>query len=182
MPALVTYEDYYQMPDDGNRYEVIDGELVMCPSPITRHQVITGNLFLILGTWSRSSKIGKVLISPLDVVLDDIQVVQPDILFIADKNLDIIQEKNIWGAPDLAIEVLSEGNRRHDEIVKKRLYKTYGVTEYWIVDPVLESVKIYKRQQDTFVKIDVLEREAGDNLRSDLLPGFEALLDDIFAS
>ena len=180
MLASLTYDDYCQIPDDGNRYEVIEGVLYMSPSPIFRHQKILRKLSMFLSNWVEQTKNGELLFAPMDVVLSDQDVVQPDILFISTNRLSIIEEKNIQGAPDLLIEILSEGNRRHDEIVKRDLYETHGVQEYWIVDPVLETIKVYRLEEARFIKAAEWSLEASDAISSPLLPGFECRLVEVF--
>ena len=180
MPALLTYDDYCQIPDDGNRYEVIDGVLHMSPSPIVRHQLILSNLSGLLWNWTRDTKVGTLLFAPMDVVLSEHNVVQPDILFVSQKRASIIEEKNLQGAPDLLIEILSEGNRRHDEVRKRVLYESFGVLEYWIVDPVLETIKVYRLEKAQFIRVAEWSLEAGDVITSPLLPKFECRLEDVF--
>ena len=180
MPAALTYEDYCQIPDDGNRYEVIDGVLYMSPSPFVRHQRISGNLHLILGNWSRETNAGVVLYAPMDVVLSEHNIVQPDILFVRSERISIIEEKNLQGAPDLLVEILSEGNRRHDEIVKRKLYEAFSVQEYWVVDPVLETIKVYRLQGEGYAKVVEWSLEADDSISSPLLTGFACRLLDVF--
>ena len=180
MPALLTYDDYCQIPDDGNRYEVIDGILHMSPSPIVRHQTVLANLTLILGIWNKKKKAGRLLFAPIDVVLSEHNVVQPDILFVSNERASIIGEKNIQGAPDLLIEILSEGHRRHDEMTKRKLYEAHGVTEYWIVDPALETIKVYRLLKGAYTRAAEWSLEAGDDASSPLLPGFACNLSDVF--
>ena len=180
MPALLTYDDYCQIPDDGNRYEVIDGVLHMSPSPIVRHQRVIFKLSLVLGGWVERSKSGEVLFAPMDVVLSEHDVVQPDILFVSNERVSIVKEKNIQGAPDLLIEILSEGNRRHDEMTKRKLYESFGVPEYWIVDPVLETIKVYRMNDGAYTRAAEWSLEADDVITSPLLPGFECRLADVF--
>ena len=108
-----TYERYYAL-DDEQRYEVIDGELLMVPGPGTFHQSILGELFVRLRTFALDKRMGTVFVSPLDVVLDDINVVQPDVLFIRNDHLEIIDPRAIRGVPDLVVEILSPGTRRRD--------------------------------------------------------------------
>ena len=180
MPAPLTYDDYCQIPDDGNRYEVIDGVLYMSPSPIVRHQRVLVNLTFFLEKWNRNTKAGQLYVAPMDVVLSEQNIVQPDILFISNERLAIIGEKNIQGAPDLLIEILSEGNRRHDEIQKRDLYESFGVQEYWIVDPVLETIKVYRLNNSTYTRPVEWSLEADDVATSPLLPGFEERLKKVF--
>ena len=180
MPAPLTYDDYCLIPDDGNRYEVIDGVLHMSPSPIVRHQRISRTLTVVLSTWVEKTRSGEVLYAPIDVVLSEHNVVQPDILFVSKERASIIQEKNLQGVPDLLIEILSEGNRRHDEVKKRVLYESFGVLEYWIVDPVLETIKVYRPDNNRFTRAVEWSLEAGDVITSPVLPGFECRLADVF--
>lgn len=180
MPALLTYDDYCLIPNDGKRYEVIHGELFMSPSPIMRHQRISMSLTLLLGNYVEEEGIGILLVAPMDVLLSEHNVVQPDLLFISNDSASIISEKNIQGAPDLLIEILSEGNRRHDEVVKRKLYESFGVQEYWVIDRVLETVKVYQLEGVRYAKAIELSVEQGDVLTSPLLPKFECTLIEVF--
>ena len=180
MPALLTYDDYCLIPDDGKRYEVIHGELYMSPSPIIRHQSILVNLTILLGTYVKKAKTGRMLVAPMDVILSEHNVVQPDVLFISTENRSIITDKNVQGAPDLLVEILSEGNRRHDEVVKRKLYEAFGVKEYWVIDPVLETIKVFRLENGRFIKAAELSEEGGKVLTSPLLEGFECPLVELF--
>jgi Uma2 family endonuclease len=176
-----TYEDYVLFPDDGRRHELIDGEHCVTPAPVTKHQRISGNIFVILGTYVLKSKIGQLFAAPTDVVLSDLDVVQPDLLFIAKQRVSIITEKNIQGAPDLVVEIVSESSRKTDEMIKRKLYERYRVPEYWIVDPELESVKIYRLSDNGYSRIAELSVEANDMLTSPLFPDWQLPLSLIFA-
>lgn len=176
----MTYEDYLELPDDGKRYEVIEGELVVNASPYTRHQRIVGRLYAALEYFCRERRCGEAFVSPVDVVLADDSVVQPDVMVVSASRLHIVGEKNIEGAPDLVIEVLSEGTRKLDELVKRKLYERHGVNKYWVVDPVLELVKIYRRMGDAFTRVSEISVEAGGALTSTLLPEFSLDIRDVF--
>ena len=179
-PSLLTYEDYLQIPDDGQRYEVIDGVLYMSPSPRYRHQKAAGRLFALLEQHVRKTDAGELLFAPFDVVLSEHNVVQPDILFIAKDRLSILTERNVRGAPDLVAEILSEGHRRHDEIVKHKLYERYGVNEYWIVDPELERITVYRLRDGRFVRAAEANMEGDEPLGTPLLPGFSVKPAQVF--
>ena len=179
--SLLTYDDYCHIPNDGRRYEVIEGRLYMSPAPFFRHQKTIRQLLIILDQFVKKHDVGEVIMSPFDVVLSEHNVVQPDILFISKERLSsILTEKNAQGAPDLVVEVLSEGNRRHDEIVKKKLYEEFGVKEYWIADPALETIKIYRLDSGKYVQIAVFESGKNDILETPLLPGFRCELAEIY--
>ena len=175
-----TYEDYELFPDDGRRHELIDGEHYVTPSPFAKHQKIVVNFTLLLGPPIKERKLGELFVAPFDVVLSDLDVVQPDLLFVSAERAEIVTEKHLRGAPDLAVEVLSESTRRTDEIVKRKLYERFGVSEYWVVDPVLESVKVYRLEDGAFRRTAELTAEAGDTLESHLFPGLVIPLAEIF--
>ena len=136
-----TYLDYKNAPED-KRYELLDGELVILPSPPTIYQDVSINLMSLLWTFVKERGLGEVCISPLDVVLSDTDVVQPDILFVSNERMDIITEDNIQGAPDLVIEILSPSTAERDRTFKRSLYARHGVREYWLVDPGARSVEV----------------------------------------
>jgi Uma2 family endonuclease len=136
-----TYERYYALDDD-QRYEVIDGELLLVPGPGTVHQSLVGELFFRFATYVRAHGAGTVFLSPLDVVLDDRNVVQPDVLFIRKDAPEIIDPRAIRGTPDLVVEIISPSSRRRDRKVKAALYARAGVPEYWIVDPASRSIEV----------------------------------------
>ena len=175
-----TYEDYLAFPEDGKRYEIIEGDCFMSPAPRTRHQRIAGKLFTRLSVYLQYSRVGEAFIAPTDVVLSDINVVEPDILVILAQQLSIITEKNIQGAPDLVIEILSETTRKTDEIVKKKLYERYGVLEYWIVDPDLALVKIYRLTDGRYGRAEERAEERGETVTTVLLPGLDISLTELF--
>jgi len=175
-----TYEDYLCFPDDGRRHELIDGEHYVTPAPLTKHQRILANLHRVIGPFVHEQHLGIVLSAPTDVVLSELDVVQPDFLFISAGRLDIVTEANIQEAPDLVVEVLSEGNRKTDEIIKRKLYEHHQVKEYWLIDPVLETVKRFRLQNNVFTTPALLSLEAHDILTSDLFPGFSLRLSDLF--
>ncbi|MBI4715000.1 MAG: Uma2 family endonuclease [Nitrospirae bacterium] len=175
-----TYEDYLLFPEDGKRHELIDGEHHMTPAPSTRHQRISRRLLTAFENFLKNSKRGEVFYAPTDVVLSDMDVVQPDLLIVLAPHASIITEKCIQGVPDLLVEILSETTRKIDEVVKRKLYERYGVQEYWIVDPELETVKIYRMTERGYARADEVSLEGGDALSTPLLPGLQISLSEIF--
>ncbi len=175
-----TYEDYLLFPEDGKRHELINGEHFMSPAPKTFHQRILGRLFTAFSNFLKKSRLGEVFIAPTDVVLSDFDVVEPDLVFIASANLHLITENNIQGAPDLVVEVLSPSSRKTDEMIKRKLYQQYGVQEYWIVDPELQMVKIYRMTEHGYVRTAERSSEKNEVLTTPLLPGMEINLAEIF--
>src|SRR5688572_14591776 len=136
-----TYEEYYRLNDD-QRYEIIAGHLVMAPAPDTLHQTWIGEFHIILQNHVKSRRLGKVFVSPVDVVLDAENTVQPDLVFVSSANLGIIQERAIFGTPDLLIELVSPASVRRDRYDKKELYARFGVKEYWIGDPANKTLEV----------------------------------------
>lgn len=175
-----TYEDYLLFPDDGRRHELIAGDHYVTPAPTRKHQIVVGNLFLLLQTRVKEEGLGRVYLSPFDVVLSDEDVVQPDLLYVSRERAGQETDQGLSGAPDLAIEVLSEGSRRNDEVVKRKLYERVGVREYWIVDPVLETVKVFRPSPQSYQRVAELSLEAAERLESPLFPGWSVALASIF--
>jgi len=175
----MTYDDYCLLPDDGKRYQVIEGELFVSPAPRTTHQDIILQLGALLYTYVKAHNLGKVYVAPTDVLLAPTTVVQPDILFIRRENMEVITELNIQGPPDLCIEILSPGTESVDRERKMAVYARYGVAEYWIINPLRQIVSIYGRDDDGFV----LKGEAteDDTVASDVVAGFQTSARSIFA-
>ncbi len=172
-----TYEDYLKIPGD-KRYELIGGELIMTPSPIPKHQRISRKIEFILERFITENNLGEVFYAPCDVCLDEENVVQPDILFISKNRLDIIGEKNIQGAPDLVIEIISESSAYRDMVQKKKLYARFGVKEYWIVIPEEESIEIYVLKNSTYQLHKTYAKD--DALQSPYLKDLKIALKGIF--
>jgi len=176
-----TYEDFVTFPDDGKRHEIIDGEHYVTPSPNTRHQRISTRFAGFLTAYLREHPIGEVFVAPFDVVLSDVDVVEPDLLYLSRSRAGFLTELHVRGAPDLAVEILSPGTRKVDEDTKRRLYERFDVLEYWLVDPELEGIKIYRRDGGAFVLAAELSAGQEDMLSTPLLPGFSLHLAEIFA-
>ena len=182
-PALkLTYDDFVLFPDDGKRHELIDGEHYVTPSPNVRHQAIQGELFGLLWTYLQTQPIGRVYTSRLDVVFSRFDVVEPDIVYVShERSAKVVTKANLQGAPDLVIEIGSPSTRQRDETIKRHLYERFGVIEYWVVDPDIDVVRVYKRVGDAgFGRPIELSREAGDVLTTDLLPVLSLPLARIF--
>jgi Uma2 family endonuclease len=177
----LTYDDYLLLPDDGKRHELIDGEHYVTPSPNLRHQEILGRLHLSIGTWLRDHSVGRVFAAPLDVIFSRFDVVEPDLLYVSNERAPaLLAGEYVTGAPDLAVEIASPGTRRRDETIKRRLYEHSNVTEYWVVDPDIDVVRVYKRSGDRFERAVELSAEADDVLTTALLPGLEIRLSEVF--
>lgn len=178
----LTYEDYLTIPDDGKRHEIIDGVEFMSPSPSASHQRVAQRLYLALAPHVEDRSLGEVFIAPFDVLLSNTDIVQPDLLFVSTQNLTDVKEHGVEGPPDLVVEVLSEGNRRYDEVRKRNLYSRHGVTEYWVLDPALETVKVYRHPEDGYERVAELTAEKEEELTSPMLPEWHLTLTDLFAA
>jgi Uma2 family endonuclease len=176
----LTYEDYECIPDDGLRHEILDGDHYVSPAPARRHQRAALKLGGRLDTFVEENSLGEVLIAPYDVVLSPHDIAQPDVLFVSKERAGISTEKNLQGAPDLLIEILSDRTRKRDEEIKRDLYERFGVKEYWLVDPVRQTVLVYRREGDRFHRAGRFSAAAGDVLTTPLLLGLEIPLREIF--
>jgi Uma2 family endonuclease len=180
-PTVVwTYEDYLLFPSDGQRYEIVDGERYVTPAPARKHQHVSMNLGWLLRTYLEEHPTGVLYAAPFDLVLSDRDVVQPDLVYVSTERADVLDERGAHGAPDLVIEILSASTRRIDEIVKRKLYEEYGVAEYWIVDPELETIKAYRLAAGRFEPPREVALERGETLATPLLPALELALLKVF--
>jgi Uma2 family endonuclease len=176
----LTYEDYLQFPDDGKRHELIEGDHYVTPAPKTKHQRISGNLFAALHIFVKQHPYGQIFQALFDVVLSEENIVQPDLVFVSRDRAAIVTEDNVQGSPDLLVEILSETTRKKDEVTKRKLYERFGVQEYWIVDPELETVKQFRLQKERYTRIAELNAAAQDTLKTPLLSTFHLSLHDLF--
>ena len=173
----LTYADYCLTPDD-ERYELLDGELIMVPAPGTGHQIVAMELGTLLHVFVKARGLGRVFSAPYDVVLSETTVVQPDVLFIANERTHIITPDNVQGPPDLVVEILSPSTANRDRTRKRALYAQYGVQEYWLVDPDTRTVTVLRQGAAGFTVVD--RYGAGETLTSPTLPGFTVNLNDLF--
>lgn len=143
--SSITWQDVQQMPDDGNRYEAIEGDLYMTPAPTVRHQRVSQRLFRALYDLLQAPGHGEVFYAPLGVEFPATgEGVQPDLLFVSSERRGIIGEAWLMGAPDLVVEILSPSTSSRDRGIKRRLYGRQGVREYWIVDPERNAVDVWR--------------------------------------
>jgi len=170
-----TLVDYLNLPEYP-RYELIEGDLLFTPSPNTRHQRAAGNLEAALRTWVEGNNLGIVFDAPLDVILSNETVVQPDIMVILNDNRHIIQER-MEGPPDLIADMLSPATKDRDLTTKRRLYARHGVKEYWIVDVDRRTVEV-NTWTPTGYSVHGTYAYA-DTVESPLLPGFTVAVRDI---
>ena len=184
LPASLkfTYEEYLAFPDDGKRHELINGDHYVTPAPLTKHQRIVAALHRLIGPAVHERSLGTVLCAPVDVLLSQVDVVQPDFLFISATRSSIITEKNIQGSPDLVVEILSDSTRKNDEGIKQILYEQAQVQEYWIIDPQSETVKIFQLREGRYDSAQELTtNQTKAAITTPLLPGLFLPLPEIFS-
>ena len=164
--------EYLSGPEELTRKELVWGIVREPAAPTCSHQAVVGRTFVVLATYAGRHTLGRVLVSPVDVVLDEQKalVLQPDIVFVALARADIVRDR-IWGAPDLVVEVLSPGTRRRDTINKRRWYRQYGVREYWIIDPVSQTVEL-SMLDETTGRVRRRTTHGRGRVRSNVLAGF----------
>jgi Uma2 family endonuclease len=177
----LTNADLEAMPEDGNRYEVIDGELYVSSAPGLIHQIILANLLTSLTNYLHDHPIGRAL-PGVGVIFDDYNGVIPDLVFVTNERMrKTVSGGRFHAAPEIVIEILSPGksNERRDRHVKRSLYSARGVTEYWLVDPENKFVELYLRNQAGELVFDKSILQT-DELASSLLPGFSVRVDTLF--
>ena len=178
----LTYDDFVRFPDDGMRHELIDGEHFVTPSPNPRHQRILGSLYLEIGNHLKAHPIGEVYFAPLDVVISDVDVVEPDLLYMSrERAAEVLVPEHVRGVPELVVEIASKGTRKRDETIKRAPYERAGVSEYWVIDPEIDVVRVYRNSADGFSRLIELRRDAADTLTTALMPGLAIPLDVIFS-
>ena len=181
LDTRLTYDDFLLFPDDGKRHEIIDGEHYVTPSPNRRHQYLVGRMFARIA-WHLDSHPGEgeIYLAPFDVVLSFHDVVEPDLLFVAADQKDILTDKNVQGPPALVIEVLSKSTRKRDAQTKRRLFERTGVREYWLVDPELDTVQVFRPVDGRLQRVAELSAEDDHSLTTPFLPGWAIGLRDLF--
>ena len=165
----ITTEEYRLLPEGGPRYQLIEGELYMSPSPNRFHQVIVRNVFRVLDAHLTEHPTGALYFAPLDVHLTQHDVFQPDVLYVSNERADILVDEGVRGAPDLVVEVLSPGAQQIDRDLKRKAYAAAGVEEMWIVDPSDKSVSIHRLMENAEEPVAVHHK--GISFESPLFPG-----------
>lgn len=165
--------------EDGYFYELINGEIVKRSSPDTDHQNASSNLTFLLQSFVREKKLGQIFFAPYDVFLDEENMLQPDIIFVAKESKAIIKKGCIEGAPNLVVEILSRGTFKKDRGDKFNLCRSVGIPEYWIVDPRSETIEIYVLQKGDY-EPSSYAMEKGE-IESQVLVGLKVEAADVFA-
>ena len=174
---LFTAADYREMPDDGKRYQLIEGELIMAPAPNTFHQFVQRNLLRIIDTYLVRSPLGSVLGAPCNVYLDDQNVYQPDILYVTGEHAARIQHEGIHGAPDLVVEILSPSSAGHDRR-KRSHFAAAGTVEFWQIDPALRQIQRFVFAENTGKPVDLIDEP--ETFTTPLFPGLPLATAEIF--
>lgn len=172
-------DDIWDSPEDGNRYEVVDGDLYVTPPPSESHQRVATALSSMLWQHVRGRRLGRVYQAPFGVILDAESGLQPDIVYVSIDRESIITARGAEGPPDLAVEVLSPGTGARDRGVKMRQYAVAGVPHYWLVDPLGHTLEAYTLTEQGYGLTET--RSAGEIFRPTLFPGLEIPLADLWA-
>ncbi len=175
----LSYADYLTTPED-KRCELLDGELFATPAPNEAHQRTQAELGYHLMAFVKTRGLGRIYYSSTDVVLSDIDVVQPDLLFVSDERRHIITPDNIQGPPDLMVEILSPSTAERDRGYKRALYAQYGVKEYWVVGTDAGVITVLLLGEEGYEVVDTFGE--GDTLASPTLAGFSLEVDELFGS
>ncbi len=174
-----TYEDYAALPDDGLRYEIVNGVLVMAPAPTPEHQDIVGEIYVALRAYVKLAGLGRVFMGPLDVQLSPENTFQPDLVVLLNAHLERVTEKKISGAPDLAVEIASPSTAAYDRLTKYEKYAQAGITEYWIVKPTSRAIEVLVLERGEYRSLGVFSEQA--TLPSRVIPGLPVRVEQFFA-
>lgn len=177
---MISIYDLEATPDDGNIYELFEGELSVAKAPSLKHQEIVGRFTTIFTNYLDANPIGQAWANP-GVIFDEYNAVVPDLIYVAkDRIPQIASGIHVVGAPDLAIEILSPGseNVRRDQVVKRQTYGRFGVKEYWVVEPIVEVIEIATLQNNVLVSSGTFRGK--DEITSALLPGLKFAVSEVF--
>lgn len=174
-----THADLLNLPEDNKRREILEGELLVTPSPSASHQTILLNLATALRGYLKDRPVGKVFVSPLDVILSEFDVLQPDLVFVLNEKSGIVKDW-VRGAPDLVVEILSPTTAARDRGIKLKAYARFGVKEYWIVDPDEQAVEVYRLTPEGYELAQTFP--SNGTLTSPLLPGLALPVGSVFLS
>lgn len=173
-----TYDDYRQLPDDGNRYEVIGGQLLATPAPRTFHQKVSQRFQFRLYELQQSGR-GYVFAAPVEVIMPNATPVQPDLVYLRSEQKEIIEEKSIVGIPHLLVEILSPSTASRDRTLKLNTYAQAGVPHYWIVDPKAKTLEVFHLSGNCYQVVAALDE--GGTYEAGELEGLKFELKELFA-
>ncbi len=180
-----TYKEYLLI-EDTKQYEILRGNLISYPTPTSYHQWYRKNISMILNGFVRNNQIGYIFSAPTDVILDEENVVQPDLIFIKQENRDKIQKRGIFGNPDIVIEIVSQSTLTRDTFEKRDIYEKFGITEFWLVYPEMECVQVFAIENNKYHIFSEGAVESYDNkilpnsAKSKVLEGLTVKLEKIF--
>jgi Uma2 family endonuclease len=177
-PPLLTYEDYCLLPEDGKRYELIEGELFVSPAPSLRHQTVSSRLGAALNEALDKPGLARVFHAPTDLILAPTSVVQPDLVIVGSARSSIMTERALEGVPDVVVEILSPSSLDRDQYIKRKLYERFKIPEYWVVDPEQGSMIVYRLDDGTYgirARYDV-----ASTLECPEFPTLQVALADVF--
>jgi Uma2 family endonuclease len=175
---LFTVDDYRAMPGGPPYYQLLDGELIMSPSPNRYHQHVAGNVFRIVDAFVQRHSLGVVYFAPMDVYLSELDVVQPDVLFVSNANRLLLADDGIHGGPDLVVEVISPSNGQLEKRRKRPLYARSGVKEEWLIDPHLEQIHRYDFAADPAKPVRIVDSD--ESFETPLFAGLTISATDVF--
>ncbi len=178
----LTYDDYLRLPETVQRYEIIDGEIRMSPSPTPVHQRILLRLAMKMATYVQERQLGEIFVAPLDLVVsrEPLRVRQPDLMFVHKDRSEVIGAHHLEGAPDLVVEVLSPENTRREIQDKLADYARIGVREIWLVSPEAQTVEVLQASSHGGLRRLGIWG-SGEQVRSEVLPDFPFSVDEVFA-
>jgi Uma2 family endonuclease len=174
---VLDYADYLATPEDGQRYEIIEGELHVTPAPRPIHQRVSRRIESMLGEYFHARSLGEVFYAPIDLILTRHDVLQPDVLVVDDRGL--ITERGIEGPPLLVVEILSRGTAERDRGVKARRYAELGIRHYWLVDPAARCVECFGLTTGGFERL--IEADGDATLEHPDFPGLALPLSTLWA-
>ena len=172
-----THADLLAMPEDGKRREIVEGELFVTPSPNLNHQRISRRIGLVLANYLEANPIGEIFDAPMDVILSDFDVLEPDLLIVLNEHREILKTW-VEGTPDLVVEILSATTAKRDRGLKLKAYARHGVKEYWIVDPDQRAIEVYRLGRERYRLPQVFHEP--ETLTSSMLPNFALPLAGVF--
>lgn len=172
------YDEYYKIKDN-KQYEIVRGELIMVPAPNLDHQEISREIEFKIYNHINSLGLGKIFDAPIDMILDDKIILQPDLVFVSKDNFKILKKRGIFGVPQLTIEIISKSSVKMDRHEKYKIYESYGVEEYWIVDPLNKTIEVFKLENKKYELFCFVDEE-NNILSSSILEGLVIDSKEIF--
>lgn len=166
--SRITAKDYFQLPEHAelDLIQLIDGQVIIGNTPIIKHQLILGNILVMLADYAKKAG-GETLMLPTEVYIDTYNVYEPDVFYMAPNGQCTVDELRVTGAPELVVEILSPSTAKHDRSTKYNAYERNGVQEYWIVDPAYELVEVWTQGDSGFVRQGAYDTE--DTFESSVL-------------